>query len=79
MAGSISRPGKCWTTNVILKLLKNPNRYFLIELITFDIRVGHLGGGSDFEGFSYVIGIPAADFGYMVRTSYKWLNKHAQN
>ena len=33
----------------------------------FDIRVGHLGGGSDFEGFSYVIGIPAADFGYMVQ------------
>jgi hypothetical protein len=28
--------------------------------------VGNLGGGSDFEGFSYVIGIPAADFGYMV-------------
>ncbi|XP_046656100.1 N-acetylated-alpha-linked acidic dipeptidase 2-like [Daphnia pulicaria] len=32
--------------------------------------VGHLGGGSDFEGFSYVIGIPAADFGYMKNGVY---------
>lgn len=43
------------------------NSIFDVPSITFDVRVGHLGGGSDFEGFSYVIGIPAADFGYMVQ------------
>lgn len=32
--------------------------------------VGNLGGGSDFEGFSYVVGIPAVDFGYMTNGAY---------
>jgi hypothetical protein len=55
-------------TNQCIVYILNINSIFDVVLsFTFDVRVGHLGGGSDFEGFSYVIGIPAADFGYMVQ------------
>jgi len=33
-------------------------------------RAGNLGGGSDFEGFAYVVGMPVTDFGYTAPHAY---------
>lgn len=46
---------------------KNITFITLWSYLFIEIRIGNLGGGSDFEGFAYVVGVPAVDFGYTVQ------------